>query len=194
MRNFILGVLFMVFIGLVGFVFYQAGKQTSQREKVLKTTNEVEKQPSPTSSQPLVGNDRDEHGCTPSAGYIWCEVKNKCIRTWEESCSITVLTPTIDDRQNLKAIIKQALINKYGPSANELTITVSKIQGNYASGGASASDGGGMWFAARINNSWNLVWDGNGVILCSDLKNYPEFPVSFIPECYDNITQKTVKR
>jgi hypothetical protein len=35
----------------------------------------------------LVGNDRDEHGCIGSAGYSWCEGKNKCLRTWEESCS-----------------------------------------------------------------------------------------------------------
>ncbi len=34
----------------------------------------------------MVGNDRDEHGCIGSAGYSWCEEKQKCLRTWEESC------------------------------------------------------------------------------------------------------------
>jgi hypothetical protein len=34
----------------------------------------------------LVGNDRDEHGCIGSAGYSWCEAKQKCLRLWEESC------------------------------------------------------------------------------------------------------------
>ena len=24
-------------------------------------------------NRPLLGGDRDEHGCIPSAGYIWCE-------------------------------------------------------------------------------------------------------------------------
>jgi hypothetical protein len=33
-----------------------------------------------------VGGDRDEHGCIGSAGYSWCAVKNKCLRTWEENC------------------------------------------------------------------------------------------------------------
>lgn len=37
----------------------------------------------------LVGNDRDAHGCIPSAGYSWCQAKNKCLRPWEESCSAT---------------------------------------------------------------------------------------------------------
>ncbi len=34
----------------------------------------------------LLGGDRDEHGCIPSAGYSWCEAKQKCLRVWEESC------------------------------------------------------------------------------------------------------------
>jgi hypothetical protein len=34
----------------------------------------------------LVGNDRDAHGCIPSAGYSWCELKQKCLRVWEEPC------------------------------------------------------------------------------------------------------------
>ncbi len=32
----------------------------------------------------------DEHGCNPTAGYTWCDSKQKCLRTWEEAC----LTPT----------------------------------------------------------------------------------------------------
>ncbi len=36
----------------------------------------------------IVGGDRDEHGCIGSAGYSWCEVKQKCLRIWEESCEL----------------------------------------------------------------------------------------------------------
>lgn len=39
--------------------------------------------------QQVVGGDRDEHGCIASAGYSWCEAKQKCLRTWEEPCNIT---------------------------------------------------------------------------------------------------------
>lgn len=35
---------------------------------------------------PIVGGDRDAHGCIGSAGYSWCEAKQKCLRPWEESC------------------------------------------------------------------------------------------------------------
>jgi hypothetical protein len=41
---------------------------------------------------PLVGGDRDEHGCIGSAGYTWCEAKQKCIREWEEPCVAAAAT------------------------------------------------------------------------------------------------------
>ena len=44
-----------------------------------------------TQQQKLVGNDRDSHGCISSAGYTWCAVKNKCLRTWEEKCETASL-------------------------------------------------------------------------------------------------------
>lgn len=34
----------------------------------------------------LLGGDKDEHGCIGSAGYSWCEAKQKCLREWEEKC------------------------------------------------------------------------------------------------------------
>ncbi|MFZ2970791.1 MAG: hypothetical protein WA063_06605 [Minisyncoccia bacterium] len=37
----------------------------------------------------IVGEDRDKHGCIGSAGYSWCEAKNKCLRKWEEKCGFT---------------------------------------------------------------------------------------------------------
>ena len=35
----------------------------------------------------LIGGDKDSHGCIPSAGYSWCEEKQKCLRVWEEDCN-----------------------------------------------------------------------------------------------------------
>lgn len=50
-------------------------------------------------SEPIVGNDRDEHGCIGSAGYVWCESLEKCVRPWEEKCEGLKLTdkPPKDD-------------------------------------------------------------------------------------------------
>jgi hypothetical protein len=32
------------------------------------------------------GDDVDEHGCKPSAGYSWCDPEQKCYKQWEETC------------------------------------------------------------------------------------------------------------
>ncbi|MBN3830450.1 hypothetical protein [Burkholderia sp. Ac-20344] len=32
---------------------------------------------------PMVGGDRDAHGCIGSAGYSWCETTQQCERPWE---------------------------------------------------------------------------------------------------------------
>lgn len=108
--------------------------------------------------------------------------------------SVSTVAPTVDETATLIAAMKAQIIAKRGPDAATLSFTVNKIQGNYAQGAASSGQGGGMWFAAKVNGSWQLVWDGNGTILCTDLTNYPNFPTSMIPECYDMANQKNVTR
>ncbi len=46
-------------------------------------------------SNVIVGGDRDAHGCIGSAGYSWCEAKQKCLRAWEEPCSNATNNPPI---------------------------------------------------------------------------------------------------
>lgn len=36
-------------------------------------------------TSPVVGDDKDEHGCIGSAGYQWSVLKNKCLRAFEEA-------------------------------------------------------------------------------------------------------------
>jgi len=33
-----------------------------------------------------IGGETDEHGCMLMAGYTWCELKQQCLREWEEPC------------------------------------------------------------------------------------------------------------
>lgn len=39
----------------------------------------------------IIGGDKDEHECIGSAGYSWCEAKQKCLRVFEEFCSDQVV-------------------------------------------------------------------------------------------------------
>jgi hypothetical protein len=51
----------------------------------------------------MPGSDRDSHGCIPSAGYTWCEAKQKCIRTWEEACTAASVTQSTTSAQTTSA-------------------------------------------------------------------------------------------
>jgi len=100
----------------------------------------------------------------------------------------------IDDHQAILAAVKAALIAKHGSDFSSLNYSLSKVEGDYASGSVSGGGGGGMWFAAKVNGSWVIVSDGNGTTLCSDLTPYPSFPKDMIPECWDSSTNKNVVR
>lgn len=61
--------------GLLGaLLFWGVGQAQSMPEVV---GAEVGRTP------PVVGNDRDVHGCIASAGYAWCPRESACVRWWE---------------------------------------------------------------------------------------------------------------
>jgi hypothetical protein len=138
----------------------------------------------------------DEHGCVLSNGYSWCQSQTRCVKPREEYCSdfIQKTVAIVDEKTVIKSYVMDDLIVKHGNSAKELNITVNSVNGDYAKGEASGTGGGGIWFAAKVDSVWKLVWDGNGSIQCSDIAPYPEFPISMIPECYNEVTQKVVVR
>jgi len=59
-----------------------------------------------------IGGETDEHGCLPAAGYTWCESKQKCLRTWEEECSLTI-EQAIEIAQNSECAEQGILTNNY---------------------------------------------------------------------------------
>lgn len=78
----------------------------------------------------MSGNDRDTHGCIPSAGYSWCEVKNRCIiitggeRCEEENTNISSSSVSGTEA----TFTNQALV--VSPKQNEVITSPLKIQGN----------------------------------------------------------------
>ncbi|MCX6732668.1 MAG: hypothetical protein NTV98_03965 [Candidatus Roizmanbacteria bacterium] len=136
----------------------------------------------------LVGGDKDTHGCIGSAGYSWCEAKQKCLRVWEEKCE----EAKVSDAD----LIKQALFTKNNwASTLEINVSVNKNDGIYASGSVSENQGGGGYFyAKKVGSEWKIVADGNGMIMCEALKDYPDYPKTMIPSCYNSTTGETVTR
>jgi len=82
--------------GKGSYEFLSVGKQGPVRKDIVWDTLElygtewrlvVVYNSSPaTTKRPPIGGDRDSHGCIGSAGYSWCESKQKCLRIWEEPC------------------------------------------------------------------------------------------------------------
>ncbi|HEX8923433.1 MAG TPA: hypothetical protein VF828_01725 [Patescibacteria group bacterium] len=131
-----------------------------------------------------VNNDADEHGCSLGAGYSWCQAKQKCLKLTEEKCEVS-------DEE----LIKGALFEKNGwKDTDNITVTVTENDGKYAKGSAQTSGGGGYFFAEKVNGTWEIVADGNGMIMCAKLGKYPDFPKSMIPTCYDATTDKIIER
>jgi len=161
MRNFIVGALTVIVVGLIAYIAYQYGRENSTNKLPGQTV-------SPTAAAAVV--------------------------TEPSPTSTTTSTPTlsIEEENNL---VKQALLKKYPAwNENEITIKIKTNDGKYASGSATSSGGGGYFFAAKVNGVWKIVADGNGTISCSSLKDYPDFPATLIPECFDETTGKSIKR
>ena len=123
--------------------------------------------------QPLVGGDRDAHGCIGSAGYSWCEAKAKCLRIWEEAC-----WPEVTDA------IKQAFADKYKKPLDQIRVTVGQADDTHSKGGIGFSMNGefgegGNFLAVKADGKWKIVFDGNGAVACSTLEPY-KFPASMI--------------
>ena len=92
--------------------------------------------------------------------------------------------------------VSDAFSKKYNTSSDAFIITVDKQVGDFAKGSVRSKNemSGGLWFAAKRNGVWQLVFDGNGIIQCSSLKEYPDFPTTLIPQCFDTEKNELVKR
>lgn len=117
---------------------------------------------------PMVGADRDEHGCIGSAGYSWCEARQKCTRPWEEECFASS-----------EEGVRYALAAKYGKPLADVIVRIDREYQGYARGsvkfGAGAPEGG-MFLAAKQGNRWILAYDGNGGVDCGKIKQDFAFP------------------
>ncbi|MDD5626261.1 MAG: hypothetical protein PHG83_03785 [Patescibacteria group bacterium] len=154
-------ILFFVVASVYLNLFKKNNPASNQMENKIISENKI--------NENVVGGDRDEHGCIGSAGYSWCEAKQKCLRIWEEACY-----------ENNEQEIQYLLAKKYNKSISEVLVKATKENENYMVGNVHftqkdlpAGGEGGMFMAAKVENVWKLVYDGNGSIDCNFIKaNY----------------------
>ena len=63
---------------LLGIVLSMLSCNSPKKEEVKEEKVNTEE-----TQEPLVGADRDEHGCITSAGFSWSELQQTCVQLWE---------------------------------------------------------------------------------------------------------------
>ncbi len=94
------------------------------------------------------------------------------------------LVPKISDEKR----IREALAQKHNKKVSQTEISVEQKTENHAKGGVVFQPGGsensGMFLAAKVNDLWQIVFDGNGTPTCLELEDY-NFPEDMIEgACY----------
>lgn len=81
------------------------------------------------------------------------------------------------------AIFQNLLAKKYPKYAATLSVAVLQETASHARGSVNFVPGapGGYWLAAKIDNEWQIVFDGNGQIPCN-LSKYG-FPSDMLADC-----------
>jgi hypothetical protein len=109
-RSKVIWVALIVFAIFLGYYYYAIGHSLWPFDFLKQSI-----QPTPAESK-LIGGDRDAHGCIGSAGYQWCETKQKCLRIWEEPCDDVTRSDDIFCTQEAKLCPDGSYVGRTGPN------------------------------------------------------------------------------
>lgn len=90
------------------------------------------------------------------------------------------------DKMSTGEQISNLISKKYNKSPNEVITEVAIDTGKFSKGTLRFKDqaGGGIWFAAKTLNGWELAYDGNGIVPCEIVNKY-NFSTDIISQCID---------
>jgi len=82
--------------------------------------------------------------------------------------------------------VAEQLAEKYDRPTDTVQVEVETDDGQFAKGLVRFTDesGGGIWFAAKTEQGWQVVYDGNGIIPCLNANIY-NLPADLAPQCID---------
>ncbi len=112
----------------------------------------------------------DSHGCATTFEYYWCEAKKRCLRASDEDCLI-------------EEGVKKALSLKYKKAVTEILIEIKKQSAHFAEGRVWLGDKAGegyRWLAAKPQETWEIVYDGQGKIDCPKITKQYVLPASVL--------------
>jgi hypothetical protein len=104
------------YISLATVLFFAScnSEKTSKSTVDTVTKNEIKTDTPAEDEVPLVGADKDEHGCIGSAGYTYSKIKKDCVRVWETGIQLEQLD------KNAEAIFSATIIPADDESKVEL--------------------------------------------------------------------------
>lgn len=97
--------------------------------------------------------------------------------------------------EEVVGIIKELFVDKYEKDISEVAFEIGEREGDYLTGTVKFADeiSGAYVLAAKVNDEWKIVFDGNGNYTC-DAVDTVDFPSSLAPECWDENTMTIVDR
>ena len=103
--------------------------------------------------------------------------------------------PPIELAENDPELIKQAIYELTGLDETNADITISENTGIHAKGLIKEHDAvsGAYWIAGNTPTGWIGVYAGQANPDCDEIDPY-NFPISMVPECYDQDSGKVIAR
>jgi len=124
--------------------------------------------------------------------YLFSTNKNTAVQAPAATATLTPtnqVTTSPTPFPDTQSAIEYFLANKYNRPVSEVHVTLKKEVPGFASGSVLFGEGGpgegGMWLAA-LGNDWEVVWDGNGVVDCSKMRQDYGFPDTILKPDFCN--------
>lgn len=78
---------------------------------------------------PVVGGDKDVHGCKGSAGYTYSQIKNDCVRVFEQKIKLTEVKPKGSSTSMTAVIFSKDMkkVEIFLPEQNKGSLILTKL-------------------------------------------------------------------
>ena len=104
-------------------------------------------------------------------------------------------TASEESDESVIETLKLLFAQKYEKRVDDISVTISKREGNYLVGSVkfAGEEDEAHILAAKVNESWKIIFDGNGMWTC-DIVDVVDFPSTLVPECLNENTMEVVNR
>jgi len=113
---------------------------------------------------------------------------NKLICVFKTCSSTAIPSPTsiVNPEKSVSKVMTEEFSKRYNKAIENVEVTVDLEQSGFAKGSIrfKGEGGGAIWFAAKVNDEWKLVSDGQGPMDCATAENY-NMPKDLVPGCID---------